>query len=140
VWLDVRQPAAFRGHDGLQGADLVCGVVSYVVRGHVDAAASEAEHVREPYVGADGDAVLDGQARGRAHVAGVAGVESTGDVGGGDPRHHVGVVAESPATVALAHVEVDVHGGRARSAVSFGQALVATGVGGRRCCVACSNA
>jgi hypothetical protein len=54
------------------------------------------------------DAVLDGQIHGLAHHVRVAAVEAAGDVGGGDVGHHLLVVTERPAAVALSHVAVDV--------------------------------
>src|SRR5262249_51349672 len=54
------------------------------------------------------DAVLHGQLDGTAHHMRITAVKTTRDVGGRDVRHDLFVGAERPASIAFAHVAVDV--------------------------------
>src|SRR5262245_15332747 len=65
--------------------------------------------VGERRMGADGNAVLHGQANALADRARVARVEPAGDVRRGDERHDPAVVAHPPRAVALAHVAVQIN-------------------------------
>src|SRR5262249_1224023 len=88
--------------------DLVAGVILQLRRGDVHPASTEAHQIGQARVGADRDAVGDGQLYRLAHHVGVTAVKAARDVRGGDVRHHVLVVAQRPAPVALAHAAVDV--------------------------------
>src|SRR5262245_34736868 len=79
-------------------------------------------------MGADPDTVLPGEAHGRTHVVEVGGVETTGDVGGGDERHQSGIVAGLVEAEALAHVAIDDRHGSSIVVTPPGRLAASSGV------------
>jgi hypothetical protein len=108
VRLDVLELGAGGLHEGAERARLIPVIVLQLRGRDLHAPPPEAHEIREPRVGTDCDTVLHGELHGFAHHVRIAAVKAAGDIRGGDVRHHLLVVAERPAAVALTHVAVDV--------------------------------
>ena len=94
-----------------QRADLIDEIVDQLFGRAVDLPAAEALEVAVSGMGADPDAVLDGEANRIVHQVGIAGMEAGGDVGRADQSHQDAVarIADRPAAEGLAEIAIDVH-------------------------------
>jgi hypothetical protein len=109
VRLDVLHLDAGRAAEGLQRADLVAHQRLDLVGLERHRAPPEAQQVRVAGLGADRHAGAAAERDRCLHHPEVAGVESARQVGAGQVRNQSLVLAERPASEALAEVGVEVH-------------------------------
>ena len=123
VELHVLQGKAVKIEEPLQRTHLVDQVADQVLLGDVHEAPAEAGPVGEPRMGADPDAVIPAEADGSVHHGGVGGMESAGDVGGGDKGCDGRIVADFIGAVGFTHIAVEVdrkvHGSLARKRAHY---------------------
>ena len=107
--LDVRQPHTLRRGDARQRADLVGHQVLDLsgLDGHL--APAKPIQVAQAGVSAHRDAVSARQGYRGAHHSWIAGVETAGNIGRGDVRHHALVIAVALSPGGLAHVGIQVN-------------------------------
>ena len=108
VRLHVLQGRARRAREGRERAHLIAMDILDLLRRDFHATPSEAHEIGQARMRAHGHAVLHGELDALAHHVRIAAVKAAGDVGRRDVRHDFFVGSERPASVALAHVAVDV--------------------------------
>ena len=108
--LHVMKACAARLRKTVQSADLIERHRISLGRRDGNLATTEALQVRQRHMGADGDAVLDGQRDRAAHDVRIARVKTTGDVRRAHDGKQGGIVAHAPRAEGLAQIAVDVDG------------------------------
>ncbi|MNF75844.1 hypothetical protein D3C84_579300 [compost metagenome] len=111
VGFDVLQGHALYPGEFTQGAQLIKHVVHQLLGRGIDVPAAETDQVAKARMGTDGHAQALGLLDRATHGAGVAGMETGGDVGGADEAHQfvVDAIADGPGAEAFAHVRIEIY-------------------------------
>jgi hypothetical protein len=118
VGLHMVHHAAFGLDDAIQGADLIQRDVVSLFARNIHFAPAEAFQILQARMGAQGDAIGQGEADGLLHDRRVPGVETAGNVRRRNVLQHLVVAPDSVSAEAFAQVAVQIYAGHILSSFS----------------------